>query len=528
MTDVLHIFRSVVGGSLSPFHFPADAFGKPQWQKPLRYIPVTATQRIYVSFDQTHPSVSVGKVQSQLVAPPLPLPAFLSLNHSVRPYQEVSGEVLLASALEYLSLSSEVVQQWYHWQDETGIVHLELYASVPLEVLSLEELRYLYYQKLLQEQVANIQANLVAMVHEVSSVKKARKIVQDEQRSLTMLSEQILEQLTIPARDTYVLSGQYTLPDVHKLIFQHLEELLLFLEQQFGTYHNTTAVVPYQRCKQVQEELIPSIHQINEVLSSSSVPAELLAVLDEPFSEIHRLLSEPVTYQQLYYLRQLVQKVAQLAQQPTSSTEEALLATLFQVNFNAPALVNYLIDDLTDKLSTTENPQEAQHLLQQAQQKYQQWAGNEEWTIQSGTIQSGTIQSGTHYPEAYRPGYLPVYKQVRCWIDDERTLRSNDAPTSTIDTLDWNQEKKVKISLTVPQIALWLRLGSEVGIFPEQDITNMCRQFSCILQSVGQKALSGESLRVKYYGYDARSIIVLKDKVIAMLNHLNRLAKEDR
>ena len=512
----------MVSGNSSRFDFLRMPLGIPNGRNPFKHNPRKCHPADPCPFCRNETDLRVGAVQSQLDAPSLPLPMFLALNHTVRPYKEVDSETLLTSALKYLSLSKEVVQEWYHWQDEAGHVHLELYATVALEALSLEELRYLYYQQLLQEQVANVKDQLMRMVHEVTSVKKTRKLVQDQQRGLIVLSEQVLEQLTAPAREAYALSGQYTLPDVHKLIFQRIEELLLFLEQQFGTYLETAALVPYQRCQQAHQELIPLIHQINKVLSSSSVPAELVAVLDEPFNEIHNISLGSVTYQQLYYFQQLVQNLAQLTQQPIQPTEEALIATLLQVNFNSPALVHYVIDDLTDQMSATESPQEARQLLRQAQQKYQQWIGIEDRATQSGTRQSGTMQSN-----AYRPGYPPVHQQVLRWIDDELVYQGKEVPTAT-ETPDQHQTKKVKISLTVPQIALWLRLGSEVGIFPKQDITNMCRQFSRILHSVGQEALSGGSLRGKYYEYDARSIALLKDKVIAMLNYLNQLSKEDR
>lgn len=500
----------MVSGSLSPVYFPMDAFEQSQWREPLRRITVTAIRRIYISFAQTKPILRIGAVQAQLVTPSIPLPAFLALNHTVRAYEEVAGETLLASALEHLPLSREVVQEWYHWQDEAGKVHLELYATVPLEALSLEERRYLYYQQLLQEQVRNVKDQLIREVHMVSSVKKARKLVQDQQHALIVLSEQALEQLAVPAQNAYTLSGQYSLPDVHKLIFQHLEELLLFLEQQFGTYLNTATLVPYQRGKQVREELIPALDQISKALSQSSIPVELIAVLNEPFNQISQLPTEPVTYQQLYYLQQLVEGLAQLIQQSIHPSEEALLDLLFQLNFNEPALIHYLIDDLTDQVSASENPREAHRLLRNAQQKYQPWVTNESQVL------------------AYHPGYLPIHRRVLRWINDELVYRSNKGSVNGTELPDQSQKKKVKISLTVPQVALWLRLGSEVGIFPKQDITNLCRQFSRILHSVGQDALSGGSLRGKYYEHDTRSIAVLKDKAIAMLNYLNQLSKEDR
>lgn len=506
MLDILRVFRSVVGGNLSPLYYTNNALEQPSWREPLLRIPKEVTRKIYVPFTQTQPELELGKVEQQILTP-AQMPAFLALNHSVRPYEALPGETLLDFALEQLAIPLEAVQQWYHWQDESGNVHLELYAEFAVETLNQEELRYAYYQQLLREQSQTVEEQLLAMIHGAASAKKARKLLQDHQRALITLSEQVLTKLEENPSAVYTLSNQYTLPDIYKLIYQCLEKLLLFLEEHLGAYLDLSVTVPYRRRLQAQHELEPIVENILKTLTGSSITAELLAVLDEPFGEIKALKASSVTYRELYYLEQLVQSLDQRVDKAADLTEERVLSTLFQINFNSSALLHYLMDQLSDAIRQAETPQHAQQVLHQARQQFQVWAGGE--------------------TQAYRPGYPPIHQQLLRWIEDELAYREKNGVVIATESQQEEASKKVKTSLTVPQLALWLRLSSEAGIFPRQNLSNLCRQFSRILHSSGQETLSAESLRGKYYQPDERSIGVLKDKVIAMFNYLNQLAKKD-
>lgn len=506
MSDLLRVFRSVVGGNLSPLYFAPGALEQPFWREPLLRIPTEVIQKIYVPFTQTQPELVLGKTEQRILTPSQ-LPAFLALNHSVRPYEALPGEMLFDFALEQLAISVEAVQQWYHWQDESGKVHLELYAEIAVETLTQEELRYAYYQQLLREQSQTVREQMIALVHGADSAKKARKLVQDHQRALITLSEQVLAQLEENPSAVYTLSHQYTLPDIYKLIYQGLEKLLLFVEEHLGAYLDLSVTVPYRRRFQAQQELEPIVERILKILNESSLPTELLVPLDEPFGEIEALKASSVIYRELYYLEHLIQALNQLIEQSSNLTEERVLSALFQVNFNSPALLHYLIDYLSDAVQQAETPQQAQQVLHQARWQFQAWTGSD--------------------TQAYRPGYPPIHQQLARWIEDELAYREKNGVVIATESQQEETSKKVKTSLTVPQLALWLRLSSEVGIFPRQNLSNLCRQFSRILHSSGQETLSAESLRGKYYQPDERSIGVLKDKVIAMFNYLNQLAKKD-
>nr|WKN38682.1 hypothetical protein K4G66_08200 [Tunicatimonas sp. TK19036] len=503
MPYALTIIQQVVRGPLSPLSFPENALKLPRWYQLLTSLPTTCTKQIHVQFAQTHPEISIDSSQIRLVDSSQ-LPSFLAFQHQVQPVDNVSGEVLLTGVLHHYSLATEAVKEWYHWQDEQGQGHLELYAAYALDTLSFEEMRYVYFQQLLQEQVASVEHLMVETVHDTQSAKKAEKYVQDHQQVLISLSDQVLIHLAEESHQLYTISEQYSLVDVYKLIFRSLEALMVMLEQQFAQYLDASAPLPYRHRVVQTFQLNERLEALQAVLDGSPMNQDLLTVLEGLFTEIQQLAQKPTTYEQLRYYQRLVQELEAFTQQKTV-TDESLLSVLLHMNFNSPAMRQWLVKHLQNQLDTQENRQQPLSLLYY----YEKWYHQQ------------PVPQGL----AYDPMGPALQQHILSWIKEEIRYREKRADVPFPATESSVSQDKVKTNLSVAQIALLLRLCSEVGIFPEQNLSNLCRRFSSILHSLKEEDISAESLRGKYYEHDRRSVQVLKEKVIAMLNYLNQLPK---
>lgn len=341
MSYELITIHQVVQGNLSPLYFPIEQSEQAHYYQHLLEISETCTKKIHVQFGQSasqNPPIESAEIKLLDRHHP---PVFVASNHQVQQYDKQSGEVLLDKVLKELSVSLESVSEWYHWQDENEQVHLELYAEYTLDTLSFEEVRFHFYQRLFIEQTSIVQQQMLQYIHQASSRKKAQKYVQDRQQSLLTYATQVIQHLEDTDLQMYAFSGEYTLSDVLKHIFLSLQELLVFIEQQFSQYLDPSSAV---------------------------------------------------------------------------------------------------LEKKADLLATSPN------------------------------------------------------------------------------------DEKVKTTLSVAQLALLIRLFREVDIFPEQNQNNIFRRISGILSSTQQEAISDISVRGKFYQHDRHTISVLKDKVIAMLNYLNKVS----
>ena len=518
----LSVFQQILSGSLSPLSFILPPKSPTLWNSYLPNLPTTCTKRVHAQFTQEDNRLTTQEVQAHLLDKHQ-LPAFLALNHTVHPLEDELGENMLTQILATLSLSEKEVQEWYHWQDEGGTLHLELYARFPLDRLSFEEVRYYHYQSLLSIQVARIQQAMVQTIHRTPSAKKTAKYVQDHQQALLTYTNEVLKYLDEEHPGVYTLSGGYTLPDVYKLIFMNLEELIGFVEQQFTQYLDTTAPVPYRHRVVQAAQLLQTLSSVEPVLSRWSASEDwaasgLLSVLQELFNRIRQLPTDPANYLQLRYYQKLLQGLETWVGQEDAS-EESLLTLLFHLNFNSTGLLHWFISTLQTKLTEKEVVADRLSLLYYYRKFCKQLSVQQQY--------------------AYRQGYPSVEERVLSWINEEITywqqqpVTSESAPTADTDeqqsadsTPLGKHRNKIKTNLSVPQISLLLRmfLDPRVNIFPKQNQNNIYCQISRVLQSTRQEDVSEKSLRDRYYKADQHSVAVLKEKVIAMLNYLNGLS----
>jgi len=255
----LNIIHQVVQGNLSPLYFPTETSRQAQFYQHLLKVPETCTKQVHARFvlsDKLPPSIET--IDVRLLDHHHP-PVFVTLEHNVQMNNKQLGEVLLNKVLQQLSLPTESVTEWYHWQDENGQVHLELYADYALDTLSFEEKRYHFYQRLFIEQVNVIQQKMLQYVHEAPSRKKAQKYVQDHQQALLTYAAQLNKHLENTDLEVYSFSGDYILPDVFRHIFLHLQGLIAFIEQQFSQYLNLANTAPRHDVSLSEEKIKTSL-----------------------------------------------------------------------------------------------------------------------------------------------------------------------------------------------------------------------------------------------------------------------------
>lgn len=520
----LDVFQRVITGPLSPLYFSEQSLQQPLWYSPLRKIPTRCIRQIHARFAEEDGKPVLQQVRSWLLDKHR-LPTFLALKHIVHPDQAELGEAMLTQTLRTCSLEEKDAQEWYHWQDQSGELHLECYATYSLDHLSPEELRYHYYQLLLDTHVSQVQQRMMQTVHGTTSAKKTNKYVQDHQQTLINYTTQVLQYLDEKHPQVYTLSDAYTIPDIYKLVYYSLEELIEFIEQQFTQYLDTRAPVPYRHRVLQSSRLTQQLAVLQPALSNAEISSDLLAVLDEPFGQIQQLATQATTYVQLRYFRQLLQGLTNWSQRAASTVnavpvghdqqqggdEESLLALLFHLNFNSTALLEWFISTVQSKLDTSSTPAEKLSLLYYYRKFCKQLPVQRQY--------------------AYRSAYPGIDERILSWMNEEISYQEKEVatdqtePAAAVSSAEQPPLDKIKTNLSVPQIALLVRmfLAPKIEIFPEQNQNNIYKQLSSTLQSTHREDISEKSLRDRFYKADRHSVAVLKDKVIAMLNYLNGL-----
>ena len=497
----LNTFRQILQGNWSPLYFPLDLAEQTAWYDHLSEVPTFATKQGHVQFEQSDtipPRIHSLRVR---LLDQHSLPTFVEQDHTVHPYEGADGEALLSLVLEHLSLTRAAVIEWYHWQDERAQVHLELYVQYSLDTLSPEERRYHFYQCLLAEQVASAQERMVAYVHGTASPKKVRKYVQDHQKDLLTYASQVLHYLDEEQSHLYTRSDEYTLPDVYKLIFLSLEELIDYLEQQFVRYLDPAAPVPHHHQVVYASRLVPQWQTLEAKLRTLPISEALVALLQEAFVAVQQLPARQATPEPLRYYGQLLQSLEAFAAQD-KPTEEALVAALFRINFNYLGFVTWFADQIQDRLASCVTAEERLPTLFYYRKFCKQ-------------LPVDTSLS-------YQPAQPSVREQALVWINEEIAYQQEvgEVPEAT----SKEPLPRIKTNLSVPELSLLIRALFEVEAFVNQkEKAHVYRHFSRIFDSVEKEDISYNTLRNSQYRPDPHTVVSLKEKVIAMMNFLNSL-----
>lgn len=507
MSYSLKLIHQVVEGNLSPLYFPPDATTQANWYQYLSQAPDHATKQIHARFEVSDAEeASIAALQMRLLDRFHP-PVFLEEGHQVQQYEQIAGEVLLNLVLQKLSIAAEAVTEWYHWQDEKGQVHLELYADYPLKALSFEEKRYHFFQRLMLEQVAQTRQVMLDNLHETSSTKAAQKYAQDHQRALLNYAHQILAKLEDIGAQVYPFSGEYILPDVFRHIFLDIEELLHFVEQKFASYLDKETYFPYRDLLITSAQLTEQLKAFKASLKISAVSEDLRSVLDEAFQKLEKQKSEPISYLQMRYAKQLLDALEALVQEG-ELTNFKLASTLYQHNLNSPVFISFLMRCLDERVAEKTSVHDKLEVLYHYRKLSRQLSPRKQPAYLN------------QMPAVDEP--IQQYIEEDIWRFQQRMQPEPGKSTSlALEEDDENasaEDTKIPTSLSVKQWAYLIRLFFDVKIFPEGKKAAVYRLFNQAISTAYKKDLSEGSLYNRQYEIDLRTREVVQDKLQAMIN----------
>ena len=270
-----------------------------------------------------------------------------------------------------------------------------------------------------------------------------------------------------------------------------------FLEQHFSSYLDTT-LPPMYVGPNHSDSQSPPFSTLQTAFRESGVDSELLDVLQEALAQQNpqERLSQSLS---LGYVRAVYQALEALITKE-SLNQEALIKLLIQYNFNVPAFISWYNAQLQEEIGSIQNSGTRLQRLYYYQKVYQQLP----------------VQTDISY-YANQP---TAQEQLLRWLEAEIAYAKQvgEVPISTTIA-----SPRIKTNLSVAELSLLIRVLFDVEVLPDQTKANVYRHVSQVFDSVEQEGISVNTLRDQQYRPSRHTIASLKDKVIAMMNLLNRL-----
>ncbi|WP_143075812.1 hypothetical protein [Parafilimonas terrae] len=249
-------------------------------------------------------------------------------------------------------------------------------------------------------------------------------------------------------------------------------------------------------------------HHLNllplKVLAKSLLEAEMHLKKNPQLAALHTVIKPEIIvlrnnkilpYHRWLWWSQFLTALLENPAMDAGSLENILVC----LNFNTPGFINRLCTNLQQAIDNCEAQAEKTKLVAAELSKY------------------SLMATPVH---AYLPAEKPV-KQVMLTLLRQHAFYLNHAPAAG-GAGKQQPSSKLSTTLSVPQLALFIRLLTDACIISETNQSALLKNVAAIVSTTKTASISPESLRVNYYtpGLAAKNII--KDHLINMISLLRR------
>lgn len=379
---------------------------------------------------------------------------------------------------------------WTTYEKKNQKLTIELIALSEFDKLEPAEIYFHYYQYVMKEEEERIKEQWTQTIFSLPEEKTIRLYIRNHHQALLRLKEQILQSIQ-ESEHKYLhrFAPVFCLEDTFKAMYAVLDELLLHLEHQYGSYLDLEARLSYRKRRQSLQELAPQLNWLqNQLPRLSDI---MRSYIQAPLEKLHKLpYDHQFTYQQLaygrYWLKILIKEFTIIKVVDIN----VFIRAVVQADFNDVGTLHFLTNYLQQNIR--EHPDTFKH--------FRYWMK---------AIRQIPIQS----PMRYDPALPSLKEQVLDWLQEELAYQESIALQDT------HQQSLTVIptNLSVSQWAFLLRVMHEVGIFKPQQQMDLFRAFGKILSTKRVSRISIDSLQSKYYNVEESTRSAIQEKIYQML-----------
>jgi hypothetical protein len=329
-----------------------------------------------------------------------------------------------------------------------------------------------------------------------------RSVKLKKEKEIELLVQQYQGNIILFLDKVFIYKSTYTSPlylHLFDSILQQLDELLSHIEQRYYRHFNQKEKVPDCYLHLVQEEMAREIKKVNKFILKS-IDQKLGEIILKPIKTFIKTKNGSISYKQMIYMKTLVREIIQLPLQESIS-KDIIIQSLIYWNYNSTSFINFAIENIRHELNLTQNE-----------------------NISQLTDQLKKINLLVMKPGAALYQHKPSTKErIQGWLLEEinfiqvqQTLFIRPAPMEK-DAEDF----RINTSLSVQQLALWIRAAKDTGMIINKNHTALLRTMARIFTTPHSEKISPESLRIKSYINEKSAQNALKDLLMKMYKQVH-------
>jgi len=286
-----------------------------------------------------------------------------------------------------------------------------------------------------------------------------------------------------------------------------VHEITCFIEENFASYcdllrpasahmHSCSLTglgLRFLKCKQILQQRSQDRVLLNIAFS----------LAEKFFSDNSLTISN---YSRFIYLKEYVSHLERIVSSTCKNDDVSgkLVQILLLLNYNKFSFIDYLTENLKEQVNEIESVCEK----------------ISEWNIHLKRFKQ--LQHLPHYalfvngPSVKKIMIRNIKEEINCLKAKETNEIASPSHTNTCQLT----EERLLTSLSVAQLALFVRLLLDAGIIETRNQSSLLKKIAAIIQTPKTTSISEESLRSKFYSPQNTSIIIIKEHLLNMMNKL--------
>ncbi len=373
-------------------------------------------------------------------------------------------------------------------------------------------------KNLIQAEADRVKKNMRTQVFEIENESRIELYIQQHQAQIIHLANKVATEIDkSEATDLGNISSGQTKLNLCKIILQTFEELLTYIEIHFSKYFDQDQTIPDTYALISAKEFAVKLEKIKALFTIEKVDPILSDIILFPIIKFIGISEgtlrdqdqSEITFRKLIYLKHLIIDILNLELSAAVTYAETVHEHLFYLNFNSCHFIKYEtarvkkhVEDLTSLNAQLEYLAFTAKKLYQGQIKPSFSLNLNRESLRS--ILSNWLEQEIHFIEKKRQLTLMISPGGEQAVEPEKF--------------------KITTSLSVSQLAYFIRLLKEGEIITNENKVEVIRFFSRHFSSVNNKNISSESLRSKYFGFEISAV----SSVQGILNKLLMQSNKDK
>jgi len=358
----------------------------------------------------------------------------------------------------------------------------------------------------MDKEVSHLKSLLKNRVFSLTKQRKIRLIIRHYHSTLIVLLDHAIDNGKHP------VFIREDLKAVHEQTVSALDELLSFIETRFATYLGMDERVPVTYLAVAREELGQKLAAVRKRLVPSIGEQYLLDIaircLEDFVSGEEKEESDPVTFRDVLYHRELLKSLEQLEESDRVSSHYTLLEeTLIGLNFNHRSFINAFTQKTADRVNMQGDLKDRINLL--------------------ALYQKELMQLVPEPDTAYQPGQPLLHTTLDNWISQElfyleKKLHLDIVPIGTEKegTDERKNTYKLLCTLSEDQLGILLKSADDLKIIISRSLSNIFNQLVPYLSTPYKEDLSPESMRSHTYSIEERDKQIVIETLQKMIDKI--------